>query len=112
MHLDNIALLGGVDDCRLTPVYDPAPMRAWPRHNLISAIPFDPSDYADRGEFFIHLGESFGLPKNRISDCIEQTLEATKSYIDQVMALENVPIQLRQQLAEISRIERQNLQKH
>ncbi len=43
LHLENIALLGGLDDCRLTPIYDPAPMRAWPRHNLISAIPFDSS---------------------------------------------------------------------
>jgi serine/threonine-protein kinase HipA len=35
LHLDNIALLGGLDDCRLSPVYDPSPMRAWPRHGLI-----------------------------------------------------------------------------
>jgi serine/threonine-protein kinase HipA len=48
LHLDNISLLGGLSDCRLAPVYDPAPMRAWPRHNLVSAIPFDPSGYLAR----------------------------------------------------------------
>ncbi|HBS26170.1 MAG TPA: hypothetical protein DD827_03405, partial [Gammaproteobacteria bacterium] len=112
MHLDNIALLGGVNDCRLTPVYDPAPMRAWPRHNLVSAIPFDASGYADRGQFFIYLGKTFGLPRKKIQDCIDQSLDATTSYIDQVMGLNNVPLQLRKQLAEICLKERNSLQRY
>ena len=66
LHLDNISLLGGLPDCRLAPVYDPAPMRAWPRHNLISAIPFDPSEYEDHGAFFVDLGKSFGLAADKV----------------------------------------------
>ncbi len=111
MHLDNIALLGGINDCRLTPVYDPAPMRAWARHNLISAIPFDPSGYADVGEFFVYLGQAFGLPKKKVSQCIDDALAATQSYVKQLMALDQVPILQRQQLAEIAKIERKFLLK-
>jgi serine/threonine-protein kinase HipA len=111
LHLDNMALLGGLNDCRLTPVYDPAPMRAWPRHNLVSAIPFDPSGYKDHGAFFIALGRSFGLSKDRIRQHIDDTLAATESYTERVMQLERVPLLQRRQLVTIVETERQLLEK-
>ena len=40
-HLENLGLLGGFDRARLAPVFDPAPMRAWRRHNIQMAIPID-----------------------------------------------------------------------
>jgi serine/threonine-protein kinase HipA len=106
LHLDNLSLLGGLSDCRLTPVYDPAPMRAWPRHNLISAIPFDPSSYADRGAYFLELGPAFGLSAIQVRRCIEHALEGTSSYTARVQALDRVPLQQRRQLAEIVATER------
>lgn len=112
LHLDNIALLGGINDCRLAPVYDPSPMRAWPRHNLVSAIPFDPSDYADHGEYFVALGKHFGLSASVTRECIAAALTATAAYPDQVMALTRVPLKQRQQLLEIVNHERQLLQQH
>jgi len=112
LHLDNLALLGGLDDCRLAPVYDPAPMRAWPRHNLVSAIPFDPAPHPDHGEYFAGLGRSFGLTKARAGRCIEAALAATSDYPGQVMALEQVPEIQRSQLAGIARRERTVLEPH
>lgn len=112
LHLDNIALLGGVSDCRLTPVYDPAPMRAWPRHNLLSAIPFDASGYADHGEFFAALGRPFGLSGPQIGTCIEQTLESTADFSERLMALTRVPSQQRRQLRDIVESERALLTRH
>ncbi len=109
MHLDNIAILGSLEDCRLTPIYDPAPMRAWPRHNLVSAIPFDPSGFADRGEYFIYLGERFGLTRKAIRSCIEEALDATQDYAERVMSLEAVPIAQRERLAKIVSAERKGL---
>jgi len=111
-HLDNMALLGGLSGCRLAPVYDPAPMRAWPRHNLVSAIPFDPSGYADHGVFYAELGGSFGLPPERVRQCIRHALDATASYTGRVMELERVPLQQRSQLVAIARQERLLLEKH
>jgi serine/threonine-protein kinase HipA len=112
LHLDNIALLGGVSDCRLTPVYDPAPMRAWPRHNLVSAIPFDPADYDDHGAFFVALGKSFGLSPNKVQQGIHDTFTATSSYAERVMELDRVPLKQRDQLVDIVKKERLLLEKH
>lgn len=112
LHLDNIALLGGLSDCRLAPVYDPAPMRTWPRHNLVSAIPFDPSGYQDHGSFFVALGGAFGLADDEVRGCIRNALEATSSYVDQVMELQRVTPRQRTQLVEIVQAERVLLEKH
>ena len=112
LHLDNIALLGGINNCRLAPVYDPSPMRAWPRHNLVSAIPFDPSEYPDHGAYFVSLGGQFGLSPSRVAQCIEAALVATKSYTERVMALARVPLKQRQQLGDIANNERKLLEKH
>jgi serine/threonine-protein kinase HipA len=112
LHLDNISLLGSLNDCRLSPVYDPAPMRAWPRHNLVSAIPFDPSDYKDHGVYFVELGGMFGLKDDKVKECIDDALKATAKYGERVMALERVPMKQRQQLVEIARTERRLLLKH
>ena len=112
LHLDNIALLGGIADCRLAPVYDPAPMRAWPRHNLVSAIPFDPAAYTDHGVFFVELGKRFGLSQKLIQECLQDAFAATLSYPERVMDLARVPVKQRQQLVQIVNQERQLLQKH
>jgi serine/threonine-protein kinase HipA len=112
LHLDNIAVLGGLSDCRLAPVYDPAPMRAWPRHNLVSAIPFDPSGYDDHGAFFIDLGQSFGLAADKVFQCIHDAFDATSSCGERVMELHRVPEQQRRQLVEIMQKEHHLLEKH
>ena len=112
LHLDNISLLGGLSGCRLAPVYDPAPMRAWPRHNLVSAIPFDASRYADHGAFYAGLGKSFGLPADKAQQCIHDAFEATSSYSERITELDRVPSQRRAQLVEIAQQERLLLRKH
>lgn len=106
LHLDNIALLGGLSDCRLSPVYDPSPMRAWPRHNLVSAIPFDPAGHADHGAYFASLGRAFGLTGELTQQCIRDALAATAGYAGRVMGLERVPLRQREQLTAIVRQER------
>lgn len=112
LHLDNISLLGGLSDCRLTPVYDPAPMRAWPRHNLVSALSFDASGYEDHGAFFVELGKTFDLSAEKIKQCIHEALEATSSYAERVVALERVPLRQRSQLVDIVEKERLLLGKY
>ena len=112
LHLDNIAFLGGLSDCRLTPVYDPAPMRAWPRHNLVSAIPFDASQYEDHGAFFVALGQSFALSPDKVRQCIDDAFAATSDYAERVMQLERLPVLQRKQLVEIVQQERYLLRKH
>ena len=112
LHLDNISILGGLSDCRLAPVYDPAPMRAWPRHNLVSAIPFDASKYDDHGALYIYLGKSFGLSTDQVRQCIHDAFDATSSYTERLMELDRVPLKRRSQLVEIAQQERLQLGKH
>ena len=112
LHLDNKSILGGLSDCRLAPVYDPAPMRAWPRHNLVSAIPFDASEYDDHGTLYIDLGKSFGLSTDKVRQCIHDALDTTSSYTERLMELDRVPFKRRSQLVEIAQEERLQLDKH
>lgn len=109
LHLDNLAILGGAGDCRLSPVYDPAPMRAWPRHNLVSAIPFDAEEYANHGALFRHLGKGFGLSSRKIDTMIDHALEVTSDYPSQVLALTRVPAAQRHALVQIAADEREAL---
>ncbi len=109
MHLENISLLGGIKDCALSPIYDPAPMRAWPRHNMVSAIPFDPDNYKNHTEFFVTLGEKLGLTKIDVQQSINDAVLSTEHYVDRVMALSNVPQNQRNQLADIAKKERDKL---
>jgi len=112
LHLENLSLLGGLDDCRWAPVYDPAPMRAWPRHDLVSAIPFDASKHSDHGEFFLALGGRFGLSGRKTRGCVEDALDATADYAQAVMALPGVPERQRTQLRDIALQERRLLERH
>jgi|GEM_PF-261186 len=111
LHLDNTALLGGLSDCRLSPVFDPAPMRAWPRHNLVSAIPFDPTDHVDHAAFFLALGRSFGLRPTKIAACVDHALASTDRFAEQVMALPDAPYAQREALSQIVDKERGLLSK-
>lgn len=109
LHLDNISLLGDINHCRLTPVYDPAPMRAWPRHNLVSAIPYDASSYQSHSHFFVALGKTFGLSLKQTGESIQRALESTENYAQRLMVLERVPQLQREQLRQIVAFERREL---
>lgn len=106
LHLDNLSVLGGVGGCRLAPVYDPAPMRAWPRHDLLSAIPFDPSGHADHALFFLDLGTSLGLSARQARQCVRDALDATSTYAERLMELGRVPLAQRRRLVAVAVAER------
>lgn len=106
MHLENISFLGGPGKVEITPVYDPAPMRAWPQHDVRSAIPiiFEPDD--SLRDTLLRIGSAFGLTRRAAIEVLDSTLEVTASYTERVMALDNVPIERRKRLVEIVRKER------
>ncbi len=106
MHLENLAFLGGPDNVGIAPVYDPAPMRAWPRHNLRSAIPIVFDDAISVGENLLELGTAFGLRRSEAVDLFAELLTATESYAERVMALDTVPLAQRQQLSTVVEKER------
>jgi serine/threonine-protein kinase HipA len=99
LHLENLSLLGGAREARLAPVYDPAPMRAWARHDLRFAIPidFDP-DHGGVAGNLIALAPDFGMKPAKAREIIATLLEQTRDYPERLMALEKVPLDRRQRL--------------
>lgn len=107
LHLQNIALLGGPETVTLAPVFDPAPMRAWPRHDVRFAVPMNFDDaLGGFRENFIELGTAYGLTRAQAQDTLQQALHETADYAAQVDALDNIPVERRQRLAGIVRRER------
>jgi len=92
LHLENLSFAGGPQQVRLAPVYDPAPMRAWPQHNLLSAIPIviDP-DLGGMRENIIAMGRAFGLTPTAAADLLQQAAEKTTDYEERVATLKQVP---------------------
>lgn len=91
LHLENLAFLGGPDKALVAPVYDPTPMRAWDRHDLISALPFYIDAHHGLGHSVVRVGESYGLTRAAAADILHELMTATRDYPERVMALSDVP---------------------
>lgn len=91
LHLENLAFLGGPEKVRVAPVFDPTPMRAWDRHDLVSALPFYIDEKQHLGYSVARVGESFGLTRSVAADILHELLKATKDYPERVLALKDVP---------------------
>jgi serine/threonine-protein kinase HipA len=98
LHLENMAFLGGPRNVRLAPVFDPSPMRAWDRHDLLSALPFEIDARAGLRLSVIALGRAFGLTRIAALEQLDDLGRRTKSYIDRIDALAEVPQDTREKL--------------
>ena len=99
MHLENIAILGGPNERRLSPVFDPAPMRAYPRHSQLSAVKWFvgdpdqmssniPADIADRIE---RMARACGLKPTAAGENVEELLIGTRDFVERCRADPEVP---------------------
>lgn len=109
MHLDNLGFLGGKREVFLSPVYDPAPMRAWARHNMRMAVPMDFEQGRPIYRQIADTATSFGLSASQGRDILLNAAEATKDFCEQVMAMGNVPEARRQALVDVVTGERKLL---
>jgi serine/threonine-protein kinase HipA len=111
LHLQNVAFLGGPVKVTLAPVFDPAPMRAWPRHDVRFAVPlaFDDAVGGFRDNL-IALGTAYGLTRAQAQDTLQQALNDSADYTARLEALDSVPAERRERLAGIVRKERAALQ--
>lgn len=113
LHLENMAILGGAGACGLSPVYDPAPMRAYrggrASHDLLSALPFagvggeaqrerylpyssSGDTPPDLGSLLMKFGKSIGIDPRRCRAFIVELLAITQTYREEAVALlEAVP---------------------
>lgn len=119
LHSENMAIVGGLGEHRLAPLFDPAPMRAYrgkASHNILSALPFadiggvaqeqyrpyaasgaTPPDLVER---LLGFASHIGIHRKRARDAIATLLTATQDYREEAIAcLEQVPPALRKQRA-------------
>ncbi|MBF0306473.1 MAG: HipA domain-containing protein [Alphaproteobacteria bacterium] len=91
LHLRNMAVLGTRrDGLELSPVYDPAPMRAWDEHDIVSACNLGGLDL-DRATAppqldaaLGHFARSCALSKTAVADAFEQCLAAGARFLEAV----------------------------
>jgi len=87
LHLRNLALLGSRAQCGLAPVYDPAPMRAWDEHNIVSACNLGGLDLERAiappalGDAVTAFAIACGLSASARARAIEQCLEAGSGFL-------------------------------
>lgn len=110
LHTENLSLVGRAGEARLSPVYDPAPMRAYryfrQNHDLLSALPFDgvggvrneyaasnPA-YASSGEtppelrrHLLELAQHVRIPKRVAEELIQLALDVSRDFAMQAEAI-------------------------
>ncbi|MDO9227894.1 MAG: HipA domain-containing protein [Pseudomonadota bacterium] len=112
LHLENMAILGGAGACGLSPVFDPAPMRAYRggrnSHDLLSALPFTGIGGDERdgylpfsasgetptnlGKLLVDFGKSIGIDPRRSRGYIADLLVKTEGFREEALAmLESLP---------------------
>ena len=108
LHLENLSFLQRDGQLGWSPVYDPTPMRAYSRHNMLAVMPFGGYGDADKAgnivgfaTALLQLAKGFGFTRATLRGLIEETLSVTADYAARVKALATVPAANKKRLVEI-----------
>lgn len=98
LHLENLSILQRDGRQAFSPVYDPTPMRAYSRHNMLCAMPF--GGYGESDEQgqpiklqagLLRFAKGINLAKKRLQALIEEVLSVTHNYLERVDAITDLP---------------------
>ncbi len=110
LHLENLSFLQRDGQLGWSPVYDPTPMRAYSRHNMLAVMPFGGYGEADKAgdtvgfaTALLQLAKGFGFTRAALRDMIEETLSVTADYAARVKALVTVPADNKKRLVQINK---------
>lgn len=108
LHLENLSFLRRDGRLDWSPVYDPAPMRAYSRHNMLAVMPFGGYGAAAQdgnaigfADALVQLAKGFGFTRAALRAMIEATLVATGDYAARVKALATLPADNKKRLLQI-----------
>ena len=119
LHLENLAFIIRDNTVEFTPVFDPIPMRAYSRHDMLVPMPF--GEYGEdidlmgmggekqRHICLIRFCKSIGLSKRVLSEMIPEILSLTDNYNERIDVLKALPDEFKQQLKRVCTHERQML---
>ena len=118
LHLENLSLWREGERTGFSPVYDPTPMRAWRRHDLLAAMPFDGYGDLDEAGRSIGFEEALrrfaldlGFRRPHLRTIVEEVLQVTIDYPDEVRSLRSLPEENRRHLAAIACEMRERLER-
>ncbi len=116
LHLENISLFYRDGASAFSPVYDPTPMRAYSRHDMLSVMPF--GNYGELGskdepvgfEDALHqLAKNLGFRRNTLQQLISEVLDVTASYPQRIRQLQTLPPENQEHLARVTTTMRDKL---
>ncbi len=109
LHMENLSIQirHGLSD--FSPVYDPVPMRAYSRHNMLNVMPFgDYGDYIEgRDEpvdftlAVLRFNQALGFNYNSLIELINELLEVTDDFCERVNQLNRLPEENKNNLIQI-----------
>ena len=99
LHLENLSILTVEGQTAFSPVYDPTPMRAYSKHNMLSPMPFGGyGNYDDKLDKTVgfqdalqEFSKSLGININKKAELIQQAIDVTKDYPEKIQQLQSVP---------------------
>lgn len=111
LHLENLSFLEVQGTLEFSPVYDPTPMRAYSRHDLLTPPEMTFGDYGDfaGGEVIglasglMRLAKNLKIQANQYREIIEDCLQVTSNYEQKINDLEYLPDLNKENLSKIHR---------
>jgi serine/threonine-protein kinase HipA len=98
LHMENLAVVRRDGRVAFSPVYDPTPMRAYTRHDLLSVMPFGNYGEEDERGRPVHLADALrrlaknmGISKASLRRAVDEALGATERFLDRVSDLADLP---------------------
>ncbi len=116
LHLENLSLIQCGEHICFSPVYDPTPMRAYSRHDMLCVMPF--GDYGepdasgkpvDFPAAVLRLSRNLGISRQVLKGMLEEVLEVSRDYGQRVGSLPGLPEANKIHLQEIVRDMRKKL---
>jgi serine/threonine-protein kinase HipA len=106
LHLENLSITCSNDIKGFSKIYDPAPMRAYAQHDMLSVMPFgDYGETPDDSDSPVNLKQAIkrfakncGLSKSQRKDIINDALSKTSEFSFRVGELKTVPDENKERL--------------
>lgn len=92
LHLENLSFLGPRGEARLTPVYDPAPMRCFDQHAMVFALDFASLGLtrrrrqSDLWEKYLEFAGTLNIRRDVAAGILRDCRDAAEGYADLVMS--------------------------
>lgn len=116
LHLENLAILCRDGRRAFSPVFDPTPMRAYSRHNMLCAMPF--GGYGEHDEQgrpidlragLLRLAKAMHVSRTQLVNMVDAVLDTTGTYIERVEAIPTLPDRNKELMRKVVTRERDQL---